>query len=74
MKFWRVRITVYIDDDNYERNETCEDVFFENIEEAMAYVIDKGKYVDLRNIEIKQCNTAIWRVKYTLNENGINVE
>lgn len=69
MVFWRVRLTIFTEDEEYDysKETTQEDMFFGSMEEAMAYVIDQGKCLDLRNIEIKKCYMAIWKTQYTLN-------
>ncbi len=74
MTFWRVRLTIFTEDEEYDysRETTQEDMFFENMEEAMAYVIYQSKYVDIRNIEIKKCDIAICRMQYTLNGGKAN--
>jgi hypothetical protein len=61
MTFWRLRYTHFIDDGEYGEYKRPEDMFFDNLEEAMSYVLDlKDKNIDVTDIKIKQCSTVKW--------------
>jgi hypothetical protein len=65
MTFWQLKYKFHSDEDV-----VCEeDMFFENPEEAMAFILDnRNKYgVDIFDIHLAERCTAIWKTRIVLN-------
>ncbi len=65
MTFWQLKYKFHGDEDII-----CEEEkFFENPEEAMAFILDnRNKYgVDIFDIHLAERCTAIWRTRIVLN-------
>lgn len=70
MHFWRLRYTHLVDDGEYDREQQPEDIFFENLEEAMAYILDIREKQYVRDIHLTKFCTAIRKTKHILNDDN----
>lgn len=68
MTFWRLRYKIWVEGRDYDEVVTQEDLFFEDMEQAMAFILDAKDDEDIESFEIKKCNTAFFKTKYTLND------
>lgn len=69
--FWEIKFKHEVTPDNpfnYEPHlETTDPVYFETMEECMAYVIDQ-KHLDIKEILLIQRNLGTWKAPYLLND------
>lgn len=64
MIFWEVKFDRVINEDG--DIDTCGPMFFEDIEQCMAYVLsNRGSKLD--SIQIKRRSLSIWKERITLN-------
>ena len=68
MTFYRLRSQIWVEGRDYDEIVTQEDIFFEDMEQAMAYILYVSETKSIHSFEITKCMTAIFKNQYTLNK------